>query len=241
MLRSKYVLALVIVSILAVLPADAVCFKRIFNPKTSDIFEYTSSLIDSFGYAKEALAATDTTNDNPDVLAQLVQLIYQLKSAEEKYSCAVETVAPYEKSSVETIAVSAKGAAVVFGSLALLQRQMVSVIQTVADSNSDIRLGELAGKIADLQVKVDQTWKNLPLSAVAATHVLVRLAGNPQARLSTLSVTADQRKVLAEQLVSIFGESVKDGAKGGQHALVVSAALLYNFISDANWKSSDTP
>ena len=52
-----------------------------------------------------------------------------------------------------------------------------------------------------------------------------------------LRITTEQRNSITRKLEQVFGPSIKAGPKAG-HSLVLSAALLYKFLSDP-WKSSD--
>jgi len=49
----------------------------------------------------------------------------------------------------------------------------------------------------------------------------------------------EEKKALMNQLVSVFGEGIKDGPKGGQLPLEGSAALLYSFLGKG-WKPTNS-
>ena len=81
----------------------------------------------------------------------------------------------------------------------------------------------------------------LLLATVAATHALVEMPQQKDEHLSKLRITARERRMLAERIESDFGLAVRVGMKGGQIPLAGSAAMLYGFVSNTDWKSSDTP
>jgi hypothetical protein len=78
------------------------------------------------------------------------------------------------------------------------------------------------------------------IAAIATTYVLVALPVDQQEKLSTLTITGQERKILADKIEREFGQEVRGGLKAGQIPLVGAAAMLYGFVSNADWKSSDS-
>ena len=79
------------------------------------------------------------------------------------------------------------------------------------------------------------------VAAIATTHALVATPGSPREKLSTLKITGQHRKALADKIEREFGRDVRGGLKAGQIPLVGAAATLYDFVSNTDWKSSDSP
>ncbi|OFV97068.1 MAG: hypothetical protein A3H94_00875 [Acidobacteria bacterium RIFCSPLOWO2_02_FULL_60_20] len=219
-------------------PGWSLCLSSTISARDAEPFRYTMALVESFSYAKSALsqvAPGDTPNGAPD----LTEMIYQLKSAAEDYKCAAESVAGQPKSKDEKIALSAEAAKSTFLALITHEERMIQLVKDTLDRK--VSAGDLAERLAEIRVEVDETWRMLLLATVAATHALVEMPQQKDEHLSKLRITARERRMLAERIESDFGLAVRVGMKGGQIPLAGSAAMLYGFVSNTDWKSSDTP
>jgi len=213
--------------------------------KPEDPFQFTMALVESFSYAKSALSikksAVTLEQHRRENLEALFEMIYGTKSAERDYICAAELLEGYLKSRSEMIATSASGVALTYRALIKADKEILSLIKaTLDDGAGNIKAGALAEKIADLRLMINETWKTLLVATVAATHALVKEPATDQEKLSSLRLTAQQRETIAQKLEKEFGLALKGGVKAGQSSLLGSAALLYAFVSDPQWKSSDS-
>jgi hypothetical protein len=196
--------------------------------KPDDSFAFVAALIDSFGYAKEALSTIEKAG------SELGESMIAAKLAETEYACAAEGVEGFLKSKDRFIATSAKGAFVVYSSLIKLDRELSLVVKGMLnESPGRRRSGDLAERLADLSAKKNRTWKLLLTATVAATWALVDPAAREQQGRVQLRISASQRRQLQDDLRRQFGESIEGGMKAGQSSLVGSAALLYSFLETA--------
>jgi hypothetical protein len=198
------------------------------------------ALIDSFAYAKSALDKAQHLEEIDDL--SFTEMIYQLKSSQEDFKCAARIVAAYADNKDKTIAASADLAKAIFDGLIRLDDDLVNLTKSVLDNTGKPNWseGEFAEKLAEIRVAIDETWKALAGAAVLATYVLVQMPAGKEEKLSSLRIKSQDRKSLLQKLEREFGPAVQSGLKGGQHALLVSAALLYQFLSNSAWKSSDS-
>ena len=223
--------------------AMAICLAQGNLVQGPETFRYAMALAESFSNAKSALSKvtpTDAPKSGTEPFGDLGEMIYQIKSAAEDYKCAAESVAPYIRSNDEAIALSAEAATMTFRQLMGLDERLVGFIKEILDGKVQAgQMGSFAERLAERRIQLDQTWRILLAATTALTHALVQAPPNPADKLSTLRLTGQQRKLLAERLERDFGPQVRSGLKAGQIPLVASAAMLYGFVTNTDWKSSD--
>ena len=233
-------LVLCAVTLLSMKQAAAVCppaeSRRVAG---GEPFRYALALAESLAQAKSALskAPAESPGRNPGSDRELSQLVNQLKSAAEDYQCAAELVAPYAKSSDEGVALSAQAAAVTYGALIQLDDQKMQLVQSVLDGR--LTRGNLPGRLDRGRAQTEETWRTLISATVMGTFALVQPPEREDDRVSTLRISDPQRKTLAERLEKDFGAVVREEAKRGETPLVGAARLLYGFVSNADWQSSE--
>ena len=228
------------VALLAGKQAAAVCpppeSRRVAGPEP---FRYALALAESLAQAKLASskAPAEAPGRDPGPDQELSRLVNQLKSAAEDYQCAAELVAPYAKSSDEGVALSAQAAAVTYGALIQLDDQKTQLIQSVLDRN--LTRGNLAGRLERGRARSEETWRTLISATVMGTFALVQPPEQEAETVSKLRISDQQRTAIADRLERDFGAVVREEAKRGETPLVGAARLLFGFVSNTDWESSD--
>jgi hypothetical protein len=174
------------------------------------------------------------------LLSSHYDLLLGLKLGKADFECAESQVSPYAASSVETIQISARGAALVFARLAELHQKSVAQHTALLNSIGKGRMepGTVLESQAELGASYDEAWKSLIPAATAATFSVVE-EDPTTGRMSGLALTAKQRDKILRNLRSTFGDEITKGMKAGQTSLVASAAVLYEVIGNQPRKTRD--
>ena len=222
--------------------AEAVCPPpRSPSSSGSDPYRYSLSLAESFAHAKAGLEKAPPTapGSNPGTAPELTALASRLSAASEDYKCAAALVAPYAKSSDQSVALSAQAATVTYGALIQLDDQKRQMIQSVLDGR--LTRAILAERLNRRLPQVEETWRTLISATVMGTFALVVPPAQEDAQVSRLRISGQQRKEIADRLDREFGSVVKEPSKRGEAPLVGAARLLYGFVTNNDWQSSDAP
>jgi hypothetical protein len=221
--------------------AMAACFQKPVS-NSSDPYEYVLALVDSYSWAHTALSRTETKTDREQdsFIADIVDRVYGLKLAKNDYQCAAEAVSGFRQSRDEAIKTSADGAHLVYLVLKQLNDESIGELLKIVDVKNTFDIPATVSRVTDIGVKINEVWRTLPVVTAAASHALVQMPAGKDERLSTLKITSEQRKAITSELLKTFGAEIKVGMKAGQISLVASAGLLYQFVSDERWKSSDS-
>lgn len=227
-------------SLLGVNPAAADC-----PPENSgqvaggESYRYVLALAQSFTHARAAFskAPMESPGGTPGPDQELSRLAGQIQSAAEDYKCAVELVAPYAKSSDESVALSAEAAAVTYGALIQLDDQKRQLLQSVLDGK--LTREDLTKRLARGLAQTRETWRVLLSATVMGTFALVEPPEREEEKVSRLRISDAQRKSLAEKIEKDFGAVLREKAKRGEPPPVAAARVLYGFVSNEDWKSSN--
>jgi hypothetical protein len=206
--------------------------------KPDDPFQFTMAFLESLSYAKSAYRPTDLPPQT-DALTQLSDMIFRVKAAELDYGCAAELLGGYQKSKTLWISLGATTSILIYQKLAELNEETVILLKSMADEGADrISPGDLAEKMADLRLRKSQEWEELPKEVLSVEFALVSRVPDTKGKISSLVITAQQRKTIIQKLEKDFGPTIKGGVKEGQDAVVTTAAMFYTWLN-AGWKSSD--
>jgi len=77
------------------------------------------------------------------------------------------------------------------------------------------------------------------MATVGVTHALVSNVPDAKGKLSSLVITTQQRRAVIQKLEKDFGSAVKENVKEDQDPFLFSAKVLYAWISNKGWASSD--
>ena len=206
--------------------------------KPDDPFQFTMAFLESLSYAKSAYRPTSLPSQT-DAFTQLSDLIFRVKAAELDYSCAAELLGGYRKSKTVMISLGATTSMLTYQRLAELEKETVTLLKSMADNGADrLSPGDLAEKMADLRLRKSQEWEELPMQVPSVTFALVRVP-DTKSKLSSLVITAHQRKTIMQKLEKEFGPTIKGGVKEGQDAVFSTAAMFYTWLN-AGWRTSDS-
>ena len=190
-------------------------------------------------HAQAALskAPAESPGRNPGPDRELSRLVNQLKSAAEDYKCAAELVVPYTKSSDEGVALSAQAAALTYVALIQLDDQKMQLVQSVLDGK--LTRGNMVEQLARGRSRTEETWRMLISATVMGTFALVLPPEREDDKVSILRISDPQRKALTERLEKDFGVVLREGSKRGETPLLGAVRLLYGFVSNTDWASSE--
>ena len=206
--------------------------------KLDSPYNYVLALVDALGMAKTADDRLAEIQPNPsNALAGTTQTMLVLKLSNADLDCAVKFVSPYQVSSNEPIKTSAEGAETVFTGLIALQNQHIALLKKLWDDpKSEEHAGSYMEAYTDLGAKADDLWKTLPVATIAATYAIIE-ADPTTGKMTRFKLTAAQRDEVLKALVKTFGTSIQKGMQVGQKYTDASAAALYQFLSNKQWKT----
>lgn len=199
------------------------------SPSIEDPYSFLDSFIQALRRGETGIQSTSAVDDQFNLLDHL----YALKRAANEFSCAQETLLPYERSSQKAISTGAMAAASTFELLAEIQDKKVEEIRAYLDAAAGglNKPGSFFERIADLANTQNEVWKSLLDAAVAATYSIP--AVDPATGLMSHStLTKSQHQLLLKELKTSFGERVTKGLQAGQPAYLGAAAVLYEVLSD---------
>lgn len=203
---------------------------RVENP-----YQYILSLTEALTYAKSALDRTIPARRGSGV--DDFELLLALKLGKGDFECAKSHVSPYAASPHKVIKTSATGATAVFTRLVDLSDRSVKEFTAFLDSLGDgrVKRGTVLEKQAELGAAYDEAWKLLITAVIAGTYAVIEEDAST-GRMSGLALTAAERDIVLQRLVSTFGSDVKGGMRAGQGLLVTAASALYQVVGDPKRK-----
>jgi hypothetical protein len=227
-------LALIFLFLSFQLSHAALCFPS--SSETDSAYQYLVSLTESLGYAKTAIER-HLGPENTSFEGDMFNVLYAHKLAKGDFECAASQVAPYTKSPNEAIQTSAIGVGTVFMRLAELQDNAVDEWTKTLDAGpKGFKQGTFLERQAARAVMIDETWKVLVPSVIAATYSVIEK--DPQTGLmSRLGLTTKERDEILQNLRSTFGEEIKKGMQAGQISLVAAASVLYEVLWNQHRKT----
>jgi|SRR5882724_9756598 len=216
-------------------PASAwsACLPNV-TASNDDPFAYMVSVVNSLGWAKEGLA------DHGKKAASSTDLLFNMKSAREKYSCAGKTLAPFLDSKSDSIKRTAEAVVAAYDNIRvaseLAEAELVALLDQ-ASAGQTPGVGTRAQELATIRQNQDAAWNDLLPAVALTTYALVKYdEGKPTGRLR---ITKAQRQALKHQLEETFGLSVRKGMLVGQSYLRAAAGGLYTFLDNPKWRASD--
>ena len=208
--------------------AEAICISRdapvIDNPKS-----YVSTLLDALVVLK---AARDRSTEIKDAAGPM-DVIALFETAKREYDCVVSYVAPYEKSSNEAIATSAKGVSLAARSLQRNSEALRHTFNDLIDGKRE-KQSEQAERAGKLEVEGRDAWHFELNSVVAACLSLIEFGQDQKQR--GLVLTAKERTAFLGQIKKHFGNpSSKDN---NLPELESSIVVLRKFLADDKTRPS---
>jgi hypothetical protein len=199
----KSICALSVSLLILLITAPSWTAEKTTRSSLENPFEYTKNLVESFAWAKSGLTRTDTAIKLPLNNTQAIaDLMFQIKLADIDYNHALREIESFRQSKHEAIQLSSDAAYEAYRGLIDADNGLSDLMQKeygalTARKTESIDSGESLGRMTDLRVAKNQSWKMLALVvAPAATHALVRMPEGKEERLSRLTVTGKERAEL---------------------------------------------
>lgn len=195
-------------------------------------YEFAAAVIDSLGWAadaREVLVSSET-----DTLTSMTNM----RLAIIKLERAKDTFQPFLESNDKTIQTTLGAFDMAYGQLVLSLNETIRISEQLLAGPDQREYAKLINEQSKWLAQASEGWKALVLAVVGTSQVLVDNSREEGGRLPYLSITAAERAALSKQLEKRFGESVKEGSRGGQHAVEVAPAMLWEFLNQS-WKPSD--
>jgi hypothetical protein len=221
-------------------PTSSTCIQTA-EVKPDDPFQYTMAVLDSLSYARSAFRPT-TLSADATAFTQVTDLMFRIKAADLDYGCAAALLRGYQKSKEPLIFLNSMNTVMIYESVIDLDRKTVEFMKTMVSGGLEkVPAGDLAEKVADLQVRKSELWDGILLILPGITLPLVSKVADSEGHMSSLRITTRQRKTIIQKLEDGFGPSVKDDpVKDGQDVIFTTAANFYHWIADQAWKTTDS-
>jgi len=208
------------------------------TPQTTDErepFSFIVTAVDSFAYIstnadKEREPGTSLSNEAAGPIANIASYLLTLKRESEDYQCAGTLMGGFRKSKDQNIAMSAKGMAMTYLKLHLLNDQMAKLLSDVLDGKAST--SAVVDRASSFSVERDETYRLLLDAASLALFALVAEPADGEITVP-LTITEAQRLDLMRKLEGTYGESVKKGFVPGVKLNDAPGHLVYAWLRDA--------
>ncbi len=226
------------VAVSAQTPTSSAC---LLTPevKPDDPFQFTMAVLESLSYARTAFRPTTLPPDS-DGLMEISDLIFRIKSADLDFGCAAKLLRGYQKSKDLIVSLAAFNSVVAYESVIDLDKESVVLMKRLAGNGAKaISPGDLAEQMANIRIRKDKIWDDISLVVLGVTHTLVSKVPDRDGKITSLRITTQQRTAITRNLEKYFGPDVSGPEQDDQDAILRMAVVLYHWISDQHWKTSD--
>ncbi len=202
--------------------------------KATEGYDFISAIIDSFqitNIARHRYNAVDF--ENIDTTEQMMAITVFKKELEE----ASQYIEPFTKSKNSDIKLVAQVYGLTYSNLMKNGERILDLYENTLN-NKNTKAGTLSRQIAEIMGEIDSLWREFFKTTGYMTNILVMSKGDSD-KLTHLIFTSQEKKMILEALVRVFGNDVKVFPKEGKHSIDGSAALLYNFLDKSGFKPSD--
>ena len=222
-------------------PVEAQCTFPVPSRSINDPYDYVRTVIDSLSLAHQATLGVKS-GANP------IQLLLELKRAQDDYNCAATMVQKFESSVDVWINLTASQVYVSYDTVSQLYHKMASSLTQVLDQESKGQgppLGRALDQATDLSRGIEKSLEILGQAIVqAGDFPLVEWTDQTLQAKQTgrLRITQSQRQNLMKQIERKFGSAtVRRGPRPDpQPTLEVAAIVLYQRLSDRKRRSADS-
>jgi hypothetical protein len=226
---------MVALAVAEMVPATAAACLPHLSASNDDPFAYLVTVVNSLGWAKDGLAKERRKFVSP------ADLLFNLKSAQDDYSCAAKILAPFAASKDDTVKRTAELIIAAYDNIRLAgekaEKEFVALLDQ-ASAGQTPGGGSTAELFAVLRQNMEGVWSDLLPAVTLSTAALRKFDDNGKSTRD-LRITRAQRQALKQQLEKQFGPSVRKGMQAGQPYPRAAAGGLYSFISDSKWRASD--
>jgi len=142
-------------------------------------------------------------------------------------------IAPYVNSKNKLIGVSATLFSTTYSSIVAINDRMLTLIEEALNDpgKAASEQGTYFRRLSENRAINEELWRMLPKAIVLTTYSLVDQNRTQAGKLRFLTITKAERDTLRSELLTKFGEKVKEKLKGGLSSVDASAALLWTFLA----------
>ena len=204
--------------------------------KATESYNFIEDVIKSFQSAQIAGERTKQGNSDEFVSQMKDIMVFNNGILE-----AAQFIKPHLTSKNKLIKESADLFHLIYSSIVENNQNLLMALEDALNNieSTAAEQGTFLRKISESMAANEELWRMLLYATTMSTYCLVDQNRTENGKLKFLTVTTKEKKSLIDQLVSVFGDRIKGGPKGGQLPLEGSGALLYSFLSKG-WKPSDT-
>lgn len=201
----------------------------------TEAYDFMSAVIKSF-QSSQIAGERIKGSDSADIVSHMKDIIV----FNNEIKAAAHFIKPHLSNGNELIKESANSFYTIYLSIIQNNENLLNTFEKAFNNieNSASKEGTFLRQLSENMAANEELWRMLLYATTMSTYTLVDQKRTEDGKLKFLTITSAEKKSLADQLVSIFGESIKYGPRGGQRPLEGSAALLYSFFNQG-WKPSD--
>ncbi len=169
-----------------------------------------------------------------------VEFMKNFQLAIKDYEVAKSLLEKYKNSNDDTMKSVADTACLIYEEEIRLQRQGLGLMEKMYGNDlikdsAEIDLGKLMSEQSSLAADHEDLMKTLMNTAILATYTIVRADENN--RMTLLDLSTEEKDYLVKELVSVFGDEIRDGVKTGQSYLTAAGAAIMQVISNPGLKT----
>ena len=223
----------------SLLAAFALVFMLVSTPlqaAENEPYEFMTAVIDSLSMSANAVNRFKNTDRKNmlDIMKAYNTLNYEIGVAE-------GFIKPYTNSKNELISDPAVLLKFSYSMLIINFTKTLDLLETMLNEPEETskQQGTFQRELSEISSTIDTTWRSIPQHVALSVFALVdEDRTDKDNKVRYLIITQKQRESLLKQLEDAFGPDVKKEPKGGSHALLVSAQLLWEFLNQP-WIASD--
>jgi len=204
--------------------------------RATEAFDFMTAVVKSF-QSSEIAGDRIKSSESTELISHMKDIIV----FNNEIRTAAHSITPYLSSKNEIIAKSAKVFFSIYSTVVQNNEDLLNTFENALNKPEDSysKEGTFLRKLSENMAANEELWRTVLQATALSSYCLVDQNRTENGKLRFLTITSEEKKSLMNQLVSVFGEGVKDGPKGGQLPLEGSAALLYLFLGKG-WKPADS-
>lgn len=204
--------------------------------EATEPYNFITDVIRSFERLKIAADRIKNADNSDTVLFMKNTIVFN-----NEINFAAQLVKPHVSSNNNIIKESASGFYEIYLSIIKSNQVDISLFESALNNPKDTAAnqGTFMRKFSENMALNEELWRGLVDATTLSTYTLVDDQRTDNGKLTYLTITSKEKESVMHQLVEVYGESIKNGAQGGQLPLEFSGGLLYYFLNQGH-KPSDT-
>jgi hypothetical protein len=206
--------------------------------RATEAYDFMSAVINSLQSAKIAQDRMSLNAKEEDEVIMMKNIIVYNKELKE----AASSIKPYTSSKSEMTKLTATTLCEIYSLIILNYEKALSILENVLNHIDDVatKQGTFLRELSEISATNDVLLRKIPEVTALSLHALVdEKRSLEDGKVMFLKISSDEIESLINQLVSAFGESIKNEPKAGIPSLDMSASLLYLFFGKKNYKPAD--